>query len=86
VLQVAFVAVGLALAMLALWRFCAKRVALTAAVLWLAYAVYEFLMHKRVLCSGECNIRVDLLLIWPILLGMTLSAIFQATKHRKSQR
>jgi len=25
-------------------------------------------MKLRILCSGECNIRVDLLLIYPVLL------------------
>jgi hypothetical protein len=44
-----------------------------AAIAWLAYAPYEWLMHARVLCSGECNIRVDLLLIWPLLLWATLA-------------
>lgn len=39
---------------------------------WAAYAVYEYLMYRRVLCSSECNIRVDLLLIYPLLLGGTL--------------
>jgi hypothetical protein len=30
------------------------------------------LIYRRVLCSGECNIRVDLLLFYPVLLGATL--------------
>jgi hypothetical protein len=34
---------------------------------WIAYGVYEYLMQIRVLCSGECDIRVDLLLIYPVL-------------------
>ena len=45
---------------------------ITLLVIWLSYSVYEFLMYKRVLCSGECNIRVDLLLIYPILIGCTV--------------
>jgi hypothetical protein len=32
------------------------------------YAAYETGMQQRWLCTGECNIRVDLLLIYPILL------------------
>ena len=44
-----------------------------AGIAWLLYAPYEFLMHARVLCSGECNIRVDLLLLWPLLLGLSLA-------------
>jgi hypothetical protein len=38
------------------------------AALWLLYAGYEAAMMARILCSGECNIRVDLLLVWPLLL------------------
>ena len=34
-----------------------------AAVAWLLYTPYELAMHERWLCSGECNIRVDLLLL-----------------------
>lgn len=48
------------------------------AIAWAGYAVYEYLMYTRVLCSGECNIRVDLLLIYPVLLGMSLLAILKA--------
>jgi hypothetical protein len=39
-----------------------------AAAAWLAYAAYETAMRLRWLCTGECNIRVDLLLIYPVLL------------------
>ena len=42
--------------------------------LWLAYGVYEYLMKIRVLCSGECNIRVDLLLIIPLLYILSIVA------------
>lgn len=40
---------------------------IVAAVLWLLYAGYELAMMMRILCSGECNIRIDLLLIGPAL-------------------
>ena len=33
-----------------------QRVAVGAGVAWLLYAVYEFGMKQRWLCSGECNI------------------------------
>ena len=46
-----------------------------AASLWVLYVPYEYLMYRRVLCSGECNIRVDLLVIYPVLLLVTLAAI-----------
>lgn len=53
---------------------------------WLLYSVYEFLMYKRVLCTGECNIRVDLLLIYPVILGATirlLPAVLKAFRGRR---
>ena len=45
-----------------------SRVVLTVAFLWLAYLAYEYGMKLRILCSGECNIRIDLLLIHPALI------------------
>lgn len=51
-----------------------------AAVLWLAYGVYESLMYARVLCTGECNIRIDLLLIYPILLLVTVAGIISVSR------
>jgi hypothetical protein len=46
-----------------------------AASLWILYVPYEYLMYRRILCSGECNIRVDLLVIYPVLLLVTLAAL-----------
>lgn len=48
---------------------------LITAFLWAIYGAYEYLMYMRVLCSGECNIRVDLLAIAPILFFFTLLAL-----------
>jgi hypothetical protein len=43
--------------------------------LWILYSIYEYLMYIRVLCTGECNIRVDLLLIYPLLIVLSLLSI-----------
>jgi hypothetical protein len=48
---------------------------LVAALAWFAYAAYEQAMKWRILCSGECNIRIDLLLFYPILLGLSAAAV-----------
>ena len=40
---------------------------LFTAIAWGLYGIYEALMKARILCTGECNIRVDLLLIIPLL-------------------
>ncbi len=48
--------------------------AIVAGILWLLYAVWEFLIYYGVLCDANCNIRVDLLLFWPLLGIVTLYA------------
>ena len=40
---------------------------LLAAGLWAGYAVYEYYVANGTLCDAKCNIRVDLLLAWPML-------------------
>jgi hypothetical protein len=55
---------------------CRRPVVLAAAVAWLAYALYEQAMKLRILCSGECNIRVDLLLLYPLLAILSAVGIF----------
>lgn len=67
------VAVVLGSVFTVLWLTTRAPGALAAGIAWLLYAPYEFLMYARVLCSGECNIRVDLLLLWPLLLGISLA-------------
>jgi hypothetical protein len=44
-----------------------NRFILIVAIVWLAYVPYEYGMKYRILCSGECDIRIDLLLIYPVL-------------------
>lgn len=39
-----------------------------AAILWALYAIYEWLVATAVLCDAKCDIRVDLVLMWPVLL------------------
>lgn len=40
---------------------------IVTAVAWLAYTAYEYFIANGTLCDADCNIRVDLLLIWPLL-------------------
>lgn len=49
------------------WRI-RRRTAAGVGGLWLLYTVYEMGMKQRWLCTGECNIRIDLLVIYPALL------------------
>lgn len=78
----ALFAVGLAL--LYMWR--RQRSAAIASAAWALYCGYEYLMYARVLCTGECNIRVDLLLMYPILIVLTLYALIRSIRSGPSRR
>jgi hypothetical protein len=69
-----------------LWWWSDSRVAAAAAVVWTGYGSYEYLMLTRVLCTGECNIRVDLLLIYPLLLLVSLIAVLSSIRARGAKR
>ena len=59
----------------ALWLMSRRRLVLSTSLLWLLYAGYEAAMKARILCAGECNIRVDLLVIAPLLTGVSAIAL-----------
>jgi hypothetical protein len=50
-------------------------VLLVPALAWLAYAAWEWLVLVK---TPEANIRVDLMLIWPLLAMLTLWATIRA--------
>ena len=58
--------IGAVVVGLGVWR--RRRIAVLMGGVWLVYAVYETGMKLRWLCSGECNIRIDLLVLYPLLL------------------
>lgn len=68
------------------WQATRERAIGVVSVMWLIYAIYEALMVGRVLCSGECNIRVDLVVLVPILLGVTAGAIAKVELKRRKQQ
>jgi hypothetical protein len=45
--------------------------------LWILYSIYEELNLLRITCSGECNIRIDLFLIYPILTVISIWGIIK---------
>lgn len=49
-----------------------------AVVAWLLYAIWEWLVVWR---TPEANIRVDLLLIWPVLAILSSVAIYRAFRR-----
>lgn len=72
-----WVAFVVAAAFLVGWRTRRVPLMILAAICWAAYGVYEYAMKLRWLCTGECNIRVDLLLFYPILLIVSAFAIWR---------
>lgn len=68
-----------------LWMWRRAGATLIAAVAWATYAGYEYLMLLRVLCSGDCNIRVDLLLVYPVLLLLTIVALVCTYQRGRSR-
>lgn len=76
-------ALALAVLFVVLYFRCRRPIVLVAALAWLAYFPYEQAMKLRVLCSGECNIRVDLLLFYPLL---ALVSVLAVTAYLKANR
>jgi hypothetical protein len=84
--QYPWLAAVIGVLLVGLGRARARRTAIVVGVIWLLYAVYETAMRLRWLCSGECNIRVDLLLIYPLLLAATLVGIVSLLRARRPPR
>lgn len=50
-----------------------RHLAGAAAVAWVLHAAWEYSIYSHWLCSGDCNIRVDLLLAYPALVLLSLA-------------
>lgn len=57
---------------------------LMTGLLWAVYTAYEYAMKLRILCSGECNIRIDLLLIYPLLIVTSIIAVVSTVRWFKN--
>ena len=69
-------ALAIGVMLIGLGRAARRRVVVGVGIGWLLYGLYEFGMRQRWLCSGECNIRIDLLVIYPLLaVGLVAVAI-----------
>lgn len=75
-----------ALGFLALFSTSRRVLVLVAAGAWAVYGVYEYAMKARWLCSGECNIRVDLLAIYPGLVILSVLALLRALRNAPPSR
>lgn len=75
-LEYPLLAAVIGVVLLGFGRWTGRRTPVGVGVVWLLYAVYETGMQQRWLCSGECNIRVDLLVIYPVLvLGAVVAGL-----------
>jgi hypothetical protein len=72
-----FVAGHLLLRLTALGAGRHPRLLLVGTAAWALYAAWEWLVRVR---TPEANIRVDLLLIWPALLIVSIVAVVRALR------
>lgn len=68
-------AAAIGVLLLGLGRLMHRWLAMVAGIMWLLYSLYEFAIKKRWLCTGDCDIRADVVLIYPILLLGTVVAV-----------
>src|SRR5438045_9485882 len=61
-------AAPIGLLLVGLGRWTHRGLATTAGVMWLMYSLCEFAIKQRWLCRGDCDIRADLLLVYPVRL------------------
>jgi hypothetical protein len=70
------------------WLYSRGIIVQAAVLLWLGFVPYE--LWFRANCTGECNIRVDLVVILPVLLLISLAAIASVVQRilrkRKASR
>ena len=79
-----FVALIPAAIFIGLYLKTKRRLNLVVALLLLAYCCYESAMYLRIVCTGECNIRIDLLLIYPLILVTSVTAIVSSIRWFKN--
>lgn len=80
----AFVVAGVAIAGIFLARFLRSKrpLQLLCSALWLLPAVYEAWVQST--CTGECNIRIDLAVVFPLELLLLIPVSMIALKSYKS--
>ena len=58
----------------------------TAGVMWLMYSLWEFAIKQRWLCRGDCDIRADLIFIYPLLILGSVAAVVGLVKKPRQPR
>lgn len=73
------VCLSLSLAFAMGWWLCKRKTVLITAVLWLAFPLYNTWILAN--CPGDCSIRIDLLLVAPVLFIFSVLAIVAITRQ-----
>jgi len=58
-----------------LGRVLHRGLATAAGVMWIMYSLWEFAIKQRWLCRGDCDIRADLIFIYPLLILGSVAAV-----------
>jgi len=66
------------------WFYSRGVIVLVASVLWAIFPFYNFWILTN--CSGDCNIRIDLLLVGPILLIVSVLALVSVVRRAWRKR
>ena len=61
--------------LVALGRVLHRGLATAAGVMWIMYSLWEFAIKQRWLCRGDCDIRADLIFIYPLLILGSVAAV-----------
>ncbi len=85
---VLFFSIPAAITFFVLFAISRRRACLLVALLWLLPVPYEFLVQTN--CTGECNIRVDMLLVLPleviVLYKMSRTAFGSFAAFRRARK
>ncbi len=85
---VLFLSIPAAITFFVLFAISHRRACLFVGLLWLLPVPYEFLVQTN--CTGECNIRVDLLLVFPlevmVLYKMSRTAFGSFGEFRRAKK
>ena len=61
-----------------------RPLSLVAGMAWVLYGIYEGALQGGLICSQGCNIRIDLLLIFPVLALLSfVAALAHCVKCRR---
>ena len=56
-------------------RVLHRSLATAAGIMWIIYSLWEFAIKQRWVCRGDCDIRADLIFIYPLLILGSVAAV-----------